>query len=105
MGEFLAVQRKRETTTAGSTLTRIGPTLHGRCGPTRAMFSTLGPQVWRRSQVVHCLCQPRHQDRHRFAAYFYDQSCFILYDAVSVQPVSDRQVDALLTFQEGQKTP
>ena len=51
------------------------------------------------------LCQPRHQDRHRRAAYFYDQSGFILYDALSVQPVSDRQLDALLTFQEGQKTP
>jgi hypothetical protein len=37
--------------------------------------------------------------------YFYNQTGIVLFDALSVQPVSDRQVDSLLSFHRGPKTP
>ena len=47
---------------------------------------------------------PLAQD-YLLKVYFYNQTGIILYDDLSIQPVSDRQVDSLLGFYEGPKTP
>jgi len=40
-----------------------------------------------------------------FKLLMQDANGFQLIDRISIQPVTDRQVDSLMTFLEGQKTP
>jgi tetratricopeptide (TPR) repeat protein len=64
--------------------------------------------IYRNSQHWHRLgCKlkvPLAQD-YELKVMFYNQTGITLYDSLSLTPVSDRQVDSLLSFYEGPKTP